>query len=150
MRKLFTFSALALSASLAACISDFPDIKRVAGETVFKGVAPETLDDTPGTVKSAVIYAPYRHKSGGDTIEEVSAGSIRDCFTQMFDAAAVNSGNYRVNCIGPKGDVVARFSLESQWMMRQSPRQEETNEIVRESWLEVETKRLPVTPSLSK
>jgi len=85
-----------------------PEYEKVQRPPLYQGLVAQQLDDKQGTVKSAFIYEPYH------TLAEVPVGSIRACFTQMVDAASVNTGSYRVDCVGPAGNIVARFATESE------------------------------------
>ncbi len=113
LAKVFALSALAFS--LAGCSDPFAsrEYETVQKDAVQRGVTAQGLDDTKGAVSNAIIYAPVQYKSGSDTIAEIHVGSVRACFTQMTDAASVNPGSYRIDCIGSAGNIVARFATES-------------------------------------
>jgi hypothetical protein len=100
---------------MGACgFSTFPEFDKVRKGPLFQGITAQELDDTQGTIKNAIIYAPFHDQSGSDTIAEVHVGSVRACFMQMVDAASVNTGSYRVDCVGPPGNIVARFATEAE------------------------------------
>jgi hypothetical protein len=110
------FAAAGLAVSLAACSSRFPQVEFTYNRTpVFDGITTESLDNTTGTVSHAIIHAPQQYQKGVDTIAQVDVGSVRACFTQAVDAATVNSGYYRVDCVNERGEIVSGFSLDSEW-----------------------------------
>jgi hypothetical protein len=112
LSKLFgvcTLAAIGLATTGCADPFKVTEYEPVQGPTVYKGVTADQLDDTAGKVRNAVIYAPGHYKTGVDTIAEIHVGSVRGCFTQLADAAAVNGGTYRIDCVGQDGAVVARF-----------------------------------------
>ena len=135
--------AAGLSAAMTACSQGFPDYEHKYNQTaVHEGITANSLDDRPGTVSHAIIYAPAHYKTGVDTIAQVNVGSVRACFTQAVDAASVNAGNYRVDCIGPQGDIVDRFSVNSEWWRENKP-SGDGNKVTIEHTLRINSQRLP-------